>query len=153
MITFGFTLVTGTSGGGVPNLTSPFSGLAVPSIAFSELATDPTTGDLAFPPYIVRGPDAVVQKIRQRFKFFKGEWFLDQRLGVPYLQSIFIKAPNQIFIDAVFSSVLLGTPGVASIASFSSSLDRLSRTLTVDFQVTLVDGTTVTAQAEPFILG
>lgn len=142
-----------SSTGQTPNLTGPFSGLGLPSITFSELATNPTTGDLAFPPYIVRGPDAILQKIRQRFKFFKGEWFLDQRLGVPYLQSIFIKAPNQIFIDAVFSAVLSGTPGVASVASFSSSLDRPSRTLTVNFQVQLVDGTTVTAQAEPFILG
>lgn len=146
-------IVQSSAPGQTPNLAGPYSGLAAPGIAFSELAMDPTTGDLVFPPYIVTGADAVVQKIRQRFKFFKGEWFLDQRLGVPFLQSIFIKSPDQIFINAVFSSVLLGTPGVASIASFSSSLDRLFRTLTVDFQATLVDGTTVIAQAEPFILG
>lgn len=139
--------------GGTPNLAGPFSGVPAPSIAFSELAMDPITGDLAFPPYIVRGPDAVLQKIRQRFKFFRGEWFLDQNLGVPYLQSIFVKGPNRVLIDAIFNEVLSGTPGVASVASFSSSLDLPSRTLTVNFQLTLVDGTTVVAQAEPFILG
>lgn len=139
--------------GQLPNLTGPFSGLGLQGIAFSELAMDPVTGDLAIPVHVVTGADAVIQKYRQRVRFFRGEWFLDQRLGVTYLQTIFIKAPNQIFVDAVFRAVLEGTPGVATVDAFSTILDRPTRTLFQDFQAHLVDGSTVISQASPFILG
>jgi hypothetical protein len=156
VITFSFPLISGgpSSGGGTGSLlTSQFSGLPSPTIAFSELAIDPVTGDLAMPPYIVKGADAVVQKMRQRFRMFKGEWFLDLRLGVPYLQSIFIKNPSQVLINTIFTKVLTGTPGVSSVASFNGTLDRATRALVSDFQAVLVDGTSVIAQAEPFIIG
>lgn len=129
-----------------------FSGVPISSITFSTLALDPVTWDLVLPVRILQGPDAVIQKIKQRFRFFKGEWFLDQRLGIPFLQTVFVKAPSLILISAIFQQVLLGTPGVASVTSFSATLDGQTRTLTADFVAVLVDGTTVTAQAEPFII-
>lgn len=152
MISFGYTLISGGTPPGVPSLTSPFSGVPTPSIAFSEIALNPLTWDILLPVQILRGADAVVQKIRQRFRFFKGEWFLDQRLGIPFLTAIFIKAPSQILINTIFQQVLTGTPGVASVTSFDASLDRVTRTLTVNFTAVLVDGTQVIAQAEPFII-
>jgi len=156
VITFGYNLVPNGGGlgpSGVPSLTSPFSGVPTPTISFSELALDPVTWDILLPVQILQGPPAVIQKVRQRFRFFKGEWFLDQRLGIPFLQAIFIKSPSQLLVNAIFQQVLAGTPGVASVTSFSSSLDRPSRTLTVDFVAPLVDGSQVVAQAEPFIIG
>lgn len=122
-------------------------------LQYAELFLDPTTGDLAVPFQIVRGELAVMQRIRIRFRFFLGEWFLDTRLGVPYYRDILIKNPDSILISFIFRQVLLSTPGVASVASFSASLDRPTRFLTVDFEATLEDGTVIRVTAEPFIIG
>ncbi len=131
----------------------PYSGIPTAVIALSAWALDPATGDLALPITLLFGADAVLQKIRSRFRFFKGEWFLDTRLGVPYLQIVLVKNPDLILINAIFSKVLATTPGVASVDSFTCLLDRPTRTLTCTFQITLSDGTKVIAQAEPFIIG
>ncbi len=128
------------------------TGVDVSPLPYATLAIDPDTGDLPQKPFIARGPDAVMQKIRGRCRFFKGEWFLDTRLGVPYLQSIFIKRPNQAVITKIFRKVLLGTPGVKRVARFESSWDRAKRILTMSFEAVLDDGTVVVATAEPFII-
>jgi len=119
----------------------------------AELALDPVSGDIAFPPYILTGPLCVIQRIRVRFRFFLGEWFLDQRLGIPYFQDILIKNPDPTLISAIFRQVLLTTPGVLRVDAFTATLDAPTRVLTVNFQATLTDGSTIiTAQAEPFII-
>lgn len=153
MITFSYNLLSGGIGGGSSPVTSPYSGIPTPVIAFSTLALDPATGSLAIPVRILRGPDACIQKLRSRFRLFKGEWFLDQRIGIPYKQKILVKNPDPVLINAIFRKVILGTPGFASLDSFDAQkLDRARRELTVNFQATLVDGTTVIAQAEPFLV-
>ena len=157
MISFSYNLLSGGSGGGGsgPNTNVPptlGSGVDIPELAYATLAIDPVSGDLPEKPFIARGADAVVQKIRSRFRFFKGEWFLDTRLGVPYLQSVFIKRPNQALITSIFSKVLTDTPGVNRVVRFSSSWDRDTRTLTTDFEAVLDDGTIIRATSEPFII-
>jgi hypothetical protein len=122
-------------------------------LQYAELALDPTTGDVLLPIQIIRGAEAVAQRIRVRFRFFLGEWFLDTRLGVPYYRDILIKNPDSILIGFIFRQVLLTTPGVKSVASFSASLERATRTLTVTFEAQLEDGTELRAVAEPFIIG
>lgn len=127
------------------------SGTMVGDLA--DIALDPATNDIEIPLRILKGAPCVIQRIRVRFRFFLGEWFLDQRLGVPYFQDILVKSPDPILISAVFRKVLLGTPGVLHVDAFSANLDRLTRVLTVNFQATLVDSTTsITALNEPFIL-
>ncbi len=121
-------------------------------LPYVTLALDPATGDLAFPPYWLRGAAAVAQKVRVRFRFFAGEWFLDRRLGVPYFRDILIKNPDRLVVSTVFRGVLTLTPGIKRVASFSSSLDVSTRTLTADFEATLDNGVPLVAKSEPFIL-
>ena len=40
---------------------------------------------------LLEGVDEIVQKLDTRLQFFLGEWFLDQRLGIPYYEDILIK--------------------------------------------------------------
>jgi len=79
------------------------------------------------------------QKIAARFKFFLGEWFLDQREGVPYYREVFVKNPNIPLIRSLFLRVLRQTPGVLSVPTFSVNFDPSARELTFDFQA-VVDG-------------
>lgn len=142
----------GGGGGGPAPGTYVYAPTPVSKLQYAELYLDPLTGDIAIPIQIVRGEHAVLQRIMVRFRFFLGEWFLDQRLGVPYYRDILKKNPNSILISFIFRQVLLGTPGVASVASFSASLDRATRKLTANFEAVLEDGFIIRTP-EPFIIG
>lgn len=122
-------------------------------IGIADLELDLATNDIKIPARIIRGGDAVAQRVRVRFRWFLGEWFLDTRQGVPYFRDILIKNPDRILIGFIFRQVLLSTPGVKSVISFRASLDPAARELSVDFEAMLIDGTILTAQAEPFIIG
>lgn len=120
---------------------------------YAELALDVATGDLAIPVKLLKGADAIAQRIRTRFRFVKGEWFLDKRLGVPYFDYILIKNPDPVLVSAIFRRVLMTTPGVKQVKRFTATLDKATRTLTVDFEALLNDDTTtLVANAEPFII-
>lgn len=154
MITWSYSLNGGSgSGSGSGSSDAPGSSdNASLELEIAELALDPVTGDLLIPVKIIRGAEAVAQRVRVRFQFFLGEWFLDTRLGVPYYEQILVKNPDTLLIGFIFKRVLLTTPGVKSVSTFNATLDRLTRTLFVDFEATLLDGGILTAVSEPFIL-
>lgn len=126
---------------GAKNFTEP-EGDQGPS-GYCTLALDPATGDLPRKPFLLRGTDAIIQKFKCRAQFLLGEWFLDTRLGVPWLQRILIKNPDLTVITAILTQVATGTPGIASVKSFDTSLDRNTRKLDCNFVAILDDGSTV----------
>jgi hypothetical protein len=85
----------------------PSADNAAIGLEIAELALNLTTGDLLIPPKIIRGAEAVAQRVRVRFRWFLGEWFLDERLGVPYYSDILVKNPDPILISFIFRRVLL----------------------------------------------
>lgn len=121
-------------------------------LPYKELYLDPATWDVAVPVRFVTGPDAVLQRVKVRFRFFLGEWFLDQKLGIPYYRDILIKNPDILLISSIFQRVLLTTPGVDRVATFKAQLLPAERKLLCDFVAFLSDGTRIIADAEPFIL-
>lgn len=93
----------------------------------------------------------VAQRLHVRFNFFKGEWFLDLEAGTPYYQRIFRKAPPDSVVRAVFSQLILGTPGVAAIDKFSYSI--ANRVLRVNFTARLDNGVTLrSTDFTPFVI-
>lgn len=64
----------------------------------------------------------VSQKVSIVLKTFKGEWFLDESIGIPYFQSILGKKLSKEEIDSIFKTQILNVDGVYKILSFSSSL-------------------------------
>lgn len=119
-------------------------------------------GDLA-----IEGGDVVVlgktpetrvqymrQKIAARFKFWLGEWFLDQREGVPYYRDVFVKNPNLDLIRSLFLKLLRETPGVLDVPEFKVVYDHRARSLSFDFQAIVSDGEVVVKPEDAaFILG
>lgn len=87
------------------------------------------SGDLV----LVAGAAAIVQAVRIRLQFFKGEWYLDLAAGLPYYQSIFVKNPNVGVLQGIFRDEILNTPGVSSVESLTLNLDRQTRKLTVQY--------------------
>lgn len=88
----------------------------------------------------ISAPNPVLQDILQRIRFFLNEWFLDNTQGVPYFQQILVKNPDQSKIDAIFTNVILGTPGVTQLNSFSFTVNRASRILGIAFNCATTSG-------------
>jgi hypothetical protein len=95
----------------------------------------------------------VSQRLTVRLNFFRGEWFLDQREGTPYYETILVKSPSDRIIRAVFGQVIRGTEGVAALEKFSYVINSRTRSLSINFQAKLVDGSTLrSTDFQPFVV-
>lgn len=83
---------------------------------------------------------AVRQRLLIRLRTFKGEWFLDSAVGVPYFQSILRQGVRKELVDVLLKRTILETEGVQRITSYSSTLNRQLRTYSASFSVTTLQG-------------
>lgn len=97
---------------------------------------DLSTADLQ----IVRDDDAIVQQLTIRFQFFKGEWFLDRRIGIPYFTDILVKSPSLADVRAIMNQVIVTTPGIAELQELTLDLDATTRKLDLSFAALKDDG-------------
>jgi hypothetical protein len=116
----------------------------VVSAPAGNLLLDETTHDLMLVNgnlVIASGDDAVRQAVLCRLLLFKGEWFMNEDIGIPYLGKtnddrtsiLGQKNPNMNMIKEVFRQAILNSPGIATVESISASLDRSTRLLTISF--------------------
>ena len=104
-------------------------------------------GDLV----VSSGDDAVRQAIYKRLRFFAGEWWADESVGVPYWSDILgKKAPNLPAIREIFRQTIAGTPGVASVDTIKLESSG-GRSYSLAFTVTQDDGTRLLTDS--FIVG
>lgn len=116
------------------------------SLVAPDLLLDPDTWDLVLENgdlSLSSGADAAMQAIMQRIRFFLGEWFADESLGVPYWTEILgKKAPNIPAIREVFRQTILSAPGVASINKIDLAWASTgTRTMNLTFEAVMDDGT------------
>ena len=98
---------------------------------------DLSTGDLQL---FTQIEDLTVQMVKIRLQTFKGEWFRDIDIGVPYLQEIFGKRGTAPAADANIKNTILATDNIQSITSYSSSVNPLTRTFSVGFSAVTDNG-------------
>lgn len=84
---------------------------------------------------LINNAERVAQQIKITLLAFKCEWFLDQRFGVPYLDSVMVKNPNLAYIRGILRAKILDVPGVKTVVSLSAQLNAQERTLTVSYEV------------------
>jgi hypothetical protein len=109
----------------------------------SDIALDPNTGDMLITNgslTLVDGVDAITQLLSQRLKMFFGEWFLDLSLGVPYFEQVFKKNFDPVVVDTIFKDVILSTPGILRLQTFSLLYDTTQRSLSLKFQAVSTEG-------------
>ena len=102
-----------------------------------DLLLDDSTWDLvtdATDLQLVKGAAAIRQHLAQRLKTFLGEWFLDLRKGVPYLQQVLVKNPDPVVLDSMFKSEIIHTPGIVELLEFDLRLDAGLRQLQLSFK-------------------
>ncbi len=81
----------------------------------------------------------VLQLIRNRLKFFKGEEPTNITLGVPYFEQIFDKQTPLSVSESILRDVVQTTPGVKEVIEFALVVDSQRRG-TVTFTVNTIDG-------------
>jgi hypothetical protein len=122
-------------------------------LPFATFARVESTGDIEIPPRVVRGVEAIRLRIVSRLKFFKAEWFLDTRQGIPYFEAVFVKNPDISLVQSIFRRAILSTPGVQAIARMTTTFDRGARRFVVDpLEIVLTGGVVFRAQPDEFII-
>lgn len=109
----------------------------------SDLKLDIATWDLDFKDgdlYLVDESESVQQALGQNLKLFQGEWFIDQSVGLPYIQSILDKNPSPQLLKAVFTKAILEVPGIIELLEFDLTQDTVTRTMTLSFKARTTSG-------------
>lgn len=102
---------------------------------------DLSTGDLQL---FSQVEDLAVQQVKIRLQTFKGEWFRDIDIGVPYVQEVFGRRDTESAADANIKSTILSTDNIQSITKYSSSVKPLTRTFSVIFSAVTNSGEIIT---------
>lgn len=116
-----------------------------------DLKVDPQTGDLVVENgdwVVVEGLDAMVQQITIALRTFRGEWFRNNQVGIPYFEAndpdakaIFDKQTSQEDIEAILKTAILGVPGVLGLSAFEiGDFNAGERILRVTFSATTSEG-------------
>ncbi len=97
--------------------------------------------------------EAAAIELNNKFRFVKGEYFLDIRQGVPYFDVVFVKNPDILIIRELFRKIILSARGITSVIDIQTSLDRQTRKLSFSFRTRAADGQIVSGGAGlPFIV-
>jgi len=95
-----------------------------------------SSGDIDFTTdemVLISGVEAVAQDISVRLQLFKGEWFRDTRIGIPYYEKILGEKPRIGVIKSIFQQAILAVPGMISISDLQLEYTGSERKLTVTF--------------------
>lgn len=95
-------------------------------------------GDYVF----VKDESATVQRLRQKLNLWKGEWFLNKRAGVPWLEDVLRSKSRPALLRTLFFNIIQQDPGVRKLESLEILTEKTERRLSVNFKVQLIDGTT-----------
>ena len=83
------------------------------------------------------------QQIRRALLTFKGEWFLDEELGIPYYQEILGQKSSINAIKAIFVDAIQRIEGVKELVELKVRLDDPARALFVNFTIIDYDNNTL----------
>ena len=83
---------------------------------------------------IVSELEAVRQRIQQRLRFWRGEWFLDATEGVPYLTDLLGDRLDTGLVESVVRDQILSIEDVESISNLEVVQDERSFRVGVDIQ-------------------
>jgi len=92
---------------------------------------------------LVDGTDAIAQDVSTRLQTFLGEWYLDERIGMPYFQQILGKKPRLALVRSIYNDAILSTPGINTVNDLELDYESGTRTLRVAFRADTISGSLV----------
>lgn len=114
------------------------------------------TGDLAFEDgqlVVIDGPEATAQRLRLKLSTWLGEWYLDERVGVPFVRDWLVKNPNLRLITSQVQELVLADPGVRAINRMALDFNRADRRLVITAEFLGFDGEPFAFEFNDAILG
>lgn len=84
---------------------------------------------------LIDNAERVSQQIKVKLLTFLGEWFLDTTWGVPYLEYILVKQPNQELIKQILSEQISSVDDVKSLNALELDYQVKVRTLIINYEV------------------
>ena len=82
----------------------------------------------------------LAQRLLIRLRTFRGEWFLDQDLGVDYFGQILGKNRNKATVDAIIQAEILQEREVLQLDEYNSTYNNSLRKLDIAFKARTIDG-------------
>jgi len=108
-----------------------------------DLLLDRQTHDLVVSPFdleLVDGIDLIRQRLKQRLLTIRGEWFLNQDIGLPWFSELNAKGTPESRVRSLLIENIVETEGVESLESFELDYNSATRTLLVEFEVKAAEG-------------
>lgn len=103
-----------------------------------DLAMNVQTGDLVVRNgdlMIVSNGERVAQQVLITLREWLGEWFLKTSDGVPYLEYILVKNPNEAHVRQILTEAIENVDGVKKVTELEFVFNRILRTLTVSYEI------------------
>jgi hypothetical protein len=66
--------------------------------------------------------EVAVQSLKINLLMFRGEWFLDSSLGVPYFQEILGKVTNKTLVDNIIKGISTNSYNIYRVTSLNSTI-------------------------------
>jgi hypothetical protein len=117
-----------------------------------DILVNEQTHDLEFSNFDLQlneGIGSIVQSLKIRLLFFKGEWFLDTTTGLPFYELLLIKNPYIPAVDAIIKAFILATPDVTELLKYESSYNARTRKHSISFLVNTIYGQTTFSEEIP----
>lgn len=103
-----------------------------------DLAMNVQTGDLVVQNgdlMIVSNGERVAQQVLITLREWLGEWFLKTSDGVPYLEYILVKNPNEAHVRQILTEAIENVEGVKKVTELEFVFNCILRTLTVSYEI------------------
>lgn len=88
------------------------------------------TGDYTFGQgalnFLVNTPETVGQVVQTGLLLWIGEWYLDNSVGIPYIQGV-VGKHSKDQADLTLKTQILGMQGVVALNNFQTILDPITR--------------------------
>lgn len=103
-----------------------------------DLAMDVSTSDLIVQCgdlMIVDNAERVAQQVLITLREWLGEWFLKTSDGIPYLEYILVKTPNEAHIRQILTQAIESVEGVRDVTELDFTFNHVLRTLAVAYEI------------------
>jgi len=85
----------------------------------------------------------MAQKVRSAISLFLGEWYLNKKLGIPYIPSSMEKIDHRPLLETALQVTISNVKGIKKLLSFNPSFDVRERCLKVRFMAQCENGETL----------
>lgn len=89
------------------------------------------SGDLI----IIDNAERVAQQVLITLREWLGEWFLKTSDGIPYLEYILVKNPNEAHIRQILTQAIESVEGVKDVTELEFAFNHVLRTLAVAYEI------------------